>query len=89
MTRVLAEMKERTGLKSNMSKAEVYSPNGNYGDIPEGVKVGTMGQSRNVAGEWEGEMGFGIIAGGVPVGDDVFKRNSVAQKVDEVSRQIE
>jgi hypothetical protein len=34
-------------------------------------------------------MGMGIIAGGVPIGDDVFKRNFVAQKVDEVSGQIE
>jgi hypothetical protein len=32
---------------------------------------------------------MGIIAGGVPIGDDVFKRNFVAQKVDEVSGQIE
>jgi hypothetical protein len=33
-------------------------------------------------------MGMGIIAGGVSVGGDVFKRNFVAQTADEVSGQI-
>jgi hypothetical protein len=90
---ILAEHLEarrlRTGLTSNMSKAQVFSPNGIYGDLPEGVTVGTMGRARNAAGEWVGEMGMGIIAGGVPIGDDVFRRNFVAQKVDEVSGEIE
>jgi hypothetical protein len=89
MARVWEQRRICTGLMSNMSKAEVHSPSGVYGDTPEGVEVGAMGRTRNTAGEWEGEMGMSITAGGVPIRDDVFKRNFVAQTVDVVSSQIE
>jgi hypothetical protein len=70
MARVWEQRRTRTGLTPNMSKAEVYSPSGAYGDIPEGVKVGAMGRTRNAAGEWERKMGMGIITSqeGCPLG---------------------
>ncbi len=70
------------GLVANREKASIFSPEGQHGDVPDGVRIGGLGRPGEAAG-------LGIIAGGVPIGDEVFVRNHIAEIVDTVSGEIE
>ena len=73
------------GLRKHLTKPAVFSPSGEYGEMPEtGYRIGSNG-----GGESGRPVGYGVVAAGVPIGDETFKCNYVALKVREVCGVIE
>jgi hypothetical protein len=75
---------ETTNLKKHPTKPAVYSPSGQYGNMPHGYRVGTNG-----GGDTGLELGYGVVVAGVPIGDEIFKRNYVALEAGRVRGVIE
>jgi hypothetical protein len=72
------------GLRKHATKPSVYSPSGQYGDMPEGYSVGSNG-----GGETGWPVGYGVMVAGNPVGDEIFKCNAVRLNVRSVCGVIE
>ena len=72
----------RLGLVLQRYKSEVWSPSGNYGNKPPEVKIGKL------VDEKTGETGFGILGGGVALGDDLYQKLHIRGKVNELCGEI-
>ena len=73
------------GLRKHHIKPAVFSRTGRYGDMPSaGYHVGTNG-----GGDTGLELGHGVVLAGVPIGDEIFKRNYVALEVGRVRGVID
>ena len=66
------ERLERIGMRRHPAKSVVWSPSGQYGDLPEGYRKGSNG-----GGDTGLPIGFGIVVAGGPIGDETFRRNHV------------
>ena len=72
----------RLGLVLQRYKSEVWSPSGNYGNKPPEVKIGKL------VDEKTGETGFGILGGGVALGDDLYQKLHIRGKVNGLCGEI-
>ena len=76
------EVKENCGLVLQRSKTEVFSWSGT---LPDNTPPGLVKAGVEVAGTWEA----GMICYGVPVGTDSYVRHMLAEKVDELTCEVE
>ena len=85
LQRLEEQMFEIVGLRKHLTKPSVYSRTGRYGNMPlAGYHVGTNG-----GGDTGLELGHGVVLAGVPIGDEIFKRNYVALEVGRVRGVID
>ncbi len=77
-------VRRQRNLTRHLTKPSVYSPSGNHGHMPEGFQVGTNG-----GGDTALPLGYGVVVAGIPIGDEIFKRNRVALEMRRVCGVID